>query len=180
MRITEIFDSKLNLKWQKNGRIELTTFTVKDVKYNIQIESKPIAKVPELKNKKTAEVSFFVDNTNSDTAFSTQYEFGNEAFKVYGVVLSALAEKFKEYDAFYFIARPEHSSNPAELKTKTGIYLTLANKVAGAHPFRVYDQKSRYGNAFLVSKIPIENNVDFINEALEYMKRIDWNTVPGL
>ena len=180
MKITEIFDSNLDLQWQQNGRFELTSFTVGNMEYSIQIEAKPLPSIPELKNKRTAEVSFFTKDTDISKAFSTQYEFGNSAIKVYGVVLNAIANKFKDYDAFYFIAKPEHSSNTEELKTKSGIYLTLANKVATSNNIRVYDQKTKYGNAFLVSKFPIENNDDFINETLEYLKNIDWGDVPHL
>lgn len=183
MHLQEIFDTEADIVWQQQGRFELAEFVINDIKYIIQIEKKPISplKLPELKGKKTAEVSFFVaDKKSLDQAYSTTHNIGNAAPKVLSVVFHALLEKFKEYDAFYYILRPQHSDSKEQLETKRGIYLTLANNLATHSNLRVYDQRSNYGNAFLVSKIPIESNKDFINETLEYIKNVDWNKVPRI
>lgn len=171
MQLTEVFDTNIKLEWTTRGRFELASFIVKDVGYVIQIERKPIRMVEELKNKKTAEVSFFTKTGNADESHTSTNKIGNAAPKVFGIVFNAIAEKFKQYDAFYFSAQTKHSKSEEELTTKSEIYLTLANSVAKrvSVPARVYDQRSRYGHAFLVSKIEIDDQ-DFINEALEYIK----------
>lgn len=181
MQLDEIFDTEQDLIWQHQGRFELTTFNIGNVNYTIQIEKKHMAKVPELKGKKTAEVSFFTDASDTKVAHSTTNQMRHVATTVYGVVFNALEKKFQEYDAFYFVARPEHSQNEEQLGKKSDIYLTLANSVATRSNVRVYDQKSNYGNAFLVSKLPVENNADFINEAVEFMKANGlWNSKQNL
>lgn len=90
-------------------------------------------------------------------------------------VIDALAIKFDEYDALMFDATMD-SNDPSDLKA---IYLWVVGELTRTTNAKVYDQKTNYGNAFLVSKVDI-SSVDFVNETIEYLKTVDWNTVPSL
>ncbi len=131
-----------------------------------QIERKPI---PEIDSSKTAEVSFFRnDISDINAAFSTTGT-AKSPLRIYGIVANLLADKFKSYDAFYFIAEKRHSSSSEELAQKVKIYSFLANRLASNTGARFYNDKTNYEEAFLVSKIQPTGNkfVDEQKQALE-------------
>ena len=126
--------------------------------------------IPELKGKRTATVSFAEQQeADVEKAFSTTGKMGRASHYVYSIVANALSDKFQDYDAYYFSALERHSGDASELDSKAKIYLHYANIVAKRHGVRVYEDRSNYGKAFLISKIPIESE-QFFNEALEFMK----------
>ena len=179
MKINEIFDKTIKLHWQQRGRFELTSFDANGERYIIQIESKPVNSQA-LTNKKTAEVSFFTDNTDVEQAHSTTGRTNHTASSIYGIIFNALADKFQQYDAFYFTALSRHSIN-SEFSKKKNSYLTIANSLAKRTPHaRVYDDKHNNGHAFLVSKITIQHDDTFVNETLKFISDLEHSTVPSL
>jgi len=165
MLLKEIGDTKRNLQWQKHGNFELSSFTENDEEYQIQIEKKPIFKIPELKGKKVAEVSFFLKNEDdSEKSFST-VKSKNPAFKVYSIVANSLLEKLNEYDAFYFLAERRHSSeSEEEYETKKEIYRFFADKVKRVNGRRYYEKEDYTGHIYLVSSIPLSHETQDSSE----------------
>jgi hypothetical protein len=173
----KFFDTSIDLEWQRNGRYKLCSFKYGEFQYTIQIENKPIH-ITELKGKNTAEISFFRTDLSDEATHSTTGDI-DLPFKIYGVVANALAEKYHEYDAFFFSAISRHSSSKKELDTKAKIYFFLADKLSKKVGGKVYDNKDQHGLEFIVSKIKFESN-EFIDEQLLTMNMIDDSTIPDI
>lgn len=168
MRMDEIFNTKTELKWQQHSKFELTNFICMDAKYVIQIEKKQLP-FDDLRNKKTAEISFFRDFEDSEMAHSTTNDV-DFPFKVYGIVANSLITKFNEFDAFYFVANKRHSKTAEQFESKKKIYRFIADRLAkkiGALLFIHSDGVDEY---FLVTRSRI-NKDGFIIEAEEALKR---------
>jgi hypothetical protein len=158
MKLQEIFDSAINVEWQKNGKFELAGF-VSGEKYVIQIERRNFSQFPELAKYKTAEVSFFrYDINNPDSAFSTAPQSINVPVKVYGIVYNAIKSKFSEYDAFYFIAARKHSKSAAEFNSKKEIYASLADKlVKHLSDIFYYENDEGIDAQYLISRVKLSD-----------------------
>lgn len=169
MIISEIFDTIIIPSWQKNGRFELASFNSNGYEYVIQIENKPLHFV-ELKNKKTAEISFYRNLDDSEAAHSTTHEIKNP-FYVYGGVANALLEKFMSFEAFYFNAEIRHSDNKEQFETKKEIYSFLGNRMAKRTGTKFYEKNGTDQYEVIVSKIPLANSRGFIVEA---EAALDW------
>lgn len=188
MTLEELFDihceslsTKRNIQWQRNGRFELGSFDAVDRNFTIQIENKPIIHfdIPVLKGKKTAEVSFFqADPLTGKETFDATGEFsGSKAIQILGIVTNALLLKFKEYDAFYFVVKPEHTG----MRQKTAVFYHIASRLAKSQGFHPYERTVEGAPAFLTSKIPIDNLPDdWSNPVKEMLESINWSTVPKL
>jgi len=170
MKLDEIFDTKLDLSWQLHGRHELTSFTVEDKTFVIQIERRPLSEVPETNGLKTAEVSFYRHDLDNDDAFNTTKESPKMTSAIYGIMTNAVAVKFESYDVFYFSAERKHSSNQEEYETKVRIYDALSRRVKGRYKnvFR-YEAEVQDKMQFIVSKQELKDDTvfkDMMKEAL--------------
>lgn len=172
MRLEEIFDTKQNVEWNKTGNFEFTSFTVNNIKYIIQIENTG-SKFPELNNYKNAEITFRLSNIKTDDAFHTANKLNKSIspLKVYGTVMNSLADKFKEYDSFYFSVLKRHSTNNNEFDSKRRIYSDLLNRLRMKYRTYKYEHKECDGIEFLVSKIPLSRETqiefDYVNPMVE-------------
>jgi len=173
MKITEIFDSSLNLDWEQQGRYKLAAFSVDGIWYQIQIEEKPIVHAPELRGKKTAEVSFFKKDSSDDEKAHSTANDQDAPSAVYGVVMNALKDQFAHYDAFYFSCEKRHSETDKQFKLKVRIYNYAASEIKHkyfkAQRYRFHDINLE---KWIISKIPFTDK-NFINEwlaNLEFMK----------
>ena len=178
MKMNEVFDSSIeNLKWQRRGRFELAKVSINDLEYVIQVEQKPLD-VMELKKYNTAEVSFFLNVENDEQSHSTTGTAQRAAPSVYGVVLNALLDKFKEYDAFYFTLMGRHSSSLKEVEQKKRIYIFLAGEIAKRTPnTRVYDSRNNPEQEFLISKVLIQKDSRFGDIVKESISKLPLNTL---
>lgn len=157
MKLIEIFDHTEILDWQRNGKFELAKLILDNAAYLLQIESKllfPKNQVLELVGKKTAEVSFNLLDIAGDNSFSTSNS-STKPIKVYGAVLNGLAEKFTDYDAFYFSAERRHSKTEEEFESKKEIYLLAANKAKKRTGALLYESEDGRGAYWLLSKIKL-------------------------
>lgn len=169
MLLWEIFDTELDIEWKQSGRFVLGPFIWDDKKYTIQIENKPLD-FPELKGKKTAEISFFRSDKEGEAAFSTSSDT-SFPIRVYGVSANALIKKYEEYDAFYFIAEKRHSKNEKEFKIKTDVYDLISDRLAKRIGAKLYDYRTPVSNEYLVSRIKIKSD-KFKNPLKEALRDI--------
>lgn len=183
MLLDEIFNHTEQLNWQLNGRFELAEFTVDNVKFQIQIDRKPLDAFADLKNKKTAEVSFFrEDIQNHDDAHSTAGNSKKISVKVYGAVLNGLKDKFDNYDAFYFTAERKHSTNQEEFEAKNRIYFYMSDRIAKHFHTLVYfyEKETSAKTEYLVSKIKLSEQTKedsgLKNALSEALKACGFNT----
>lgn len=170
MKLVEIFNSKIDLDWQKHGRFELSQFFVNETPYIIQIEKRPILELQLEDSIKTAEVSFFRhDIENEKKAFSTQQENIKVPYVVYGAVGNALKQKFNNYDLFYFTAEKKHSNNTKEYEQKIQIYRSLCIKLKKDSLEEVfyYENEDSTKYEFIISKIEIPELKNPLKEALK-------------
>jgi hypothetical protein len=164
MKLYEIFNSKVDLMWQKQGRFDLAPISFEGLPYQIQIEKKPLYDVfVEALKIKSAEVSFYkVDVDNEDKAHSTSNDFKINPAMLYGVIANSVSEKFSEYEAFYFSAERKHSNSEKEYKQKCKIYFFLADKLKkNSNNTTYYENETNLKKEFLVCKKEITPNKHF-------------------
>jgi len=176
MKLSEIFDSDVDLQWQINGRFILTSFTANGIPYLIQIEKKPLY-FDELKDKKTAEVSFARNDIEDTEKAHSTAKSSNFSAPTYGVVANALTKKFEDFDAFYFTANRRHSSSQDEFQSKANIYGILGNRIAKKTGAFFYEGKEGADSVFLVSRIKVEKP-GLVIEAEEARKQYNLTGVP--
>ena len=192
MQLIEIFDTDLPLAWNKNGNIEQAVFKCDEEIYVIQIEIKPLLDIPELKGKKTAEVSFFKHvegEENSDKNFSTN-QTKTFSISVYSVVGRNLKRKFADFDAFYFSAEKRHSNDVKEFDRKKQIYRSLADRLRKdiSYNIKIYETENNSSATFIVSDIKFSKEttektgfVCKLDEAMEsFYKSEVWANMPTL
>jgi hypothetical protein len=168
MKLSEIFDSAPPIQWQTNGRFELGSISYHDFTYVVQVEHKPLHIVG-LNGKRTAEVSFHRDLHDSELAHSTTGDIG-QPFVLYGAVANGLLEKFKQYDAFYFIANHRHSESADQFESKRQIYFFLANRMAKLIGAKFYERSTPPDYEFIVSKLDLPSASGYVIEAVEALK----------
>jgi hypothetical protein len=153
MKLEEIFDTSSNLPWQTYNNYLLTSFKMDNIEYIIQIENKPLFNISKnLLNKKTAEISFFVQGLNDIDAFST-LDNNSKSLKIYGIVFNALVPKIKDYDAIVISINNQHSSNQKEYKSKKRIYKFLMDRMKSFFGNFVYEYTDRtLGLQYIISK----------------------------
>jgi len=173
VKIVEILNTKIHLVWVNHDRFELTNFSAEGIEYVIQIEKKPLP-FDELKNQKTAEISFFRTDDDSERAYLTSH-LERHQFSVYGAVANALAEKFNDYDAFYFVANRRHSDDDEQFRIKKKIYRFAADRMAKKIGAFLY-VNSGTDEDFLVTRVKIKKN-GYIIEAEEAKKQLGPPTV---
>ena len=154
MIVLEIFDSELNLKWQTNGRFELTNFHYKNAEFLIQVEKKTLP-FKELKNKRTAEISFSRNDVDVEKSHSTMSDVEFPA-AIYGIISNSLADKFSDFDAFYFIANRRHSRSNVEFDAKKKIYSFLADRISKKVGALFFEGREGSDEIFLVTRIKVE------------------------
>lgn len=178
MKILEIFDTNIDVEWQQNGRFELAAFTCGE-DYVIQIEKRKIHGFQELKNAKTAEVSFFrKDIKDADATFTTAKQVLDVPVRIYGIVLNAISGKMDEYDAFIFTAEAKHSNTQCEYDSKKNIYSAIADKIAKKMTgITYYERETNYSGEYLITKIDLseetQNSTNFKNPRTEALKTLN-------
>jgi len=166
----ESLNTKIPIQWHNQGRFEYGRFERFGRQFSIQIERKPIIHLPILKNKRTAEVSFYqYDPATGDPKFETTSEFNStEALQILGIISNAIFLKFQEYDAFYFVVKPEYGN----VEQKATTYKHIADRLARSERIRVYERTIENAPAFLVSKFPVEStNEGWLNTFVEMLKQ---------
>jgi hypothetical protein len=149
----EIFDTKLDLVWQKHGDYELTAFIWDEQQFIIQIG-------PAVTVENAFEVCFF-RNEDSNQAFLKPAKSSDVVpSTVYGVVLNALADKISDVP-FYFSAEYFHSQNNKQFQQTVKLYEMLARRIARQKNGYFYQRRNR-PNEFLVSLKQI-NNAEWID-----------------
>lgn len=164
MKLTEVFNTQVNITWHSQGRFTLGGLVFNGQEYVIQIENKPLF-FDELSDKNTAEVSFFKNSSDTEKAHSTTGDVG-QPFKLYGAVANSLANQFQRYDAFYFVAESRHSDDANQHQTKIKIYQFLADRLAKTVGATVYKHDNGTRCEWLVSKVSI-SKTGFIVESTE-------------
>jgi len=170
MIVLEVFDTKLDLKWQTTSRFELASFKYKHAEFLIQIEKK-LLPFKELKGKKTAEISFSRNDVQDvEKSHST---IGDVEFPsaIYGIISNALADKFSNFDAFYFIANRRHSKSGEEFNSKKKIYSFLADRISKKIGAFFFEGKDEDDEVFLVTRIKVEKD-GLVIEAEEARKNL--------
>jgi CRISPR-associated Cas5-like protein len=178
MNIWEIFDTSIQLTWQQNGQYELAALNFENIPYVLQIYKTQLRQIPELLGKNTAEVSFFRSDLTDQQSFSTTYDVPSPTM-LYGVISNALADKFANYDAFYFSAEKAHSSTKDEYDAKVSIYQYAARRMLKRYGAKDYVNINNRGTDFIISKIAIVSDA-YKNPVKEYLDQLDWNTVPNI
>lgn len=169
MKLWEIFNTNVKLSWHQIGNFELASILYNNTPYTIQLHNISMNHIPELKNKKIAEVSFYRSDLEHGEAFSTTNAINVTLTALYGVVSNAVMDKFTEYDAYYFSAEQYHSNNNDEYNTKVGIYQFIAMRLSKKVGASVYTNTHSNGTEFIISKLKIENTTykDIVREALK-------------
>lgn len=130
----EVFNSKLDLSWQRHGAYDLTAFTWGEQQFIIQIG-------PAITVKNAREVSFF-RNEDGNQAFSKPAKSSDAIPSgVYGIVLNALADKIDE-DPFYFSAEYFHNQNEKQFQQTVKLYEILARRIARQKNGYFYQRKN--------------------------------------
>jgi hypothetical protein len=144
----EVFNSKLDLVWQRHGAYDLTAFTWGEQQFIIQIG-------PAVTVKNALEVSFF-RNEDGNQAFSKPAKSSDVVPSgVYGIVLNALADKIDKIP-FYFSAEYFHNQNEKQFQQTVKLYEILARRIARQKNGYFY-QRRNLANEFLVSLEPIND-----------------------
>lgn len=160
MKIREIFDTNIDVEWQQSGKFELAGFTCGE-DYVIQIEKREIHGFEELKNAKTAEVSFFRNDIVA--AFTTAKQTLDVPVKIYGTVLNAVSGKIDDYDAFIFTAEAKHSKTSEEYNSKKKIYSAIADKIAKKMTgITYYERETDYSGEYLITKIKLSEETQHV------------------
>ena len=169
MKLIEIYNTTLNIVWQKQGRFELSRFSYADVIYDIQIEQHNFTGISDLNKGKTAEVSFSRADKDGDASFSSTNSAKIIPTAVFGIVKNAFFEKFSYYDAFYAIANKRHSNNDKQYKQKIQIYANLFSAIKSSYQKETwyYENSEANEHYFLLSKTPIEDSGNFKNPLQE-------------
>jgi len=138
----EVFDTNLEMHWQRHGVYDLAAFTWNEQQFIIQIG-------PAVTVKNAREVSFF-RNEDGNHAFSKPTKSSDVIPSgVYGIVLNALADKIADVP-FYFSAEYFHSQNEKQFQQTVKLYEILARRIARQKNGYFYQRKNR-PNEFLVS-----------------------------
>jgi hypothetical protein len=176
INLMEIFDHNVELEWQQNGAFELSTFNEGGSIFQLQIERKNFPYTSDFDRCKVGEVSFGrKDIEHKGSEFSSKAAIPSTAPKVYGAVVNGLAEKFENYDVFYFDALRRHSESDEDYKTKMRIYTAMADVVKKQQECWYYESRWKTANrkTFIVSKIRMSdeesNRTGFINPLKEAM-----------
>lgn len=150
----------IELTWQRQGNYDLTSFSVNNVKYLVQIHMLPSISnlsMPEFDQKKIGEVSFSVmkDDITTDSSFSNQPESQKSSTMVYSTVLHSVAAKFKEYDVFFFEVFRRHSKDDMTYEKKMHLYQSLVSRIKSLTKFHYYEKKSSTESIIIVSKVKL-------------------------
>lgn len=160
--VDEAYLYKADLHWQKDGRFEMAKFQINDVSYVIQLETLPNVthfNVPDFKGSKIAEVSFFIQKAvDIETSFSDQKDHQPAAMKVYSATMYGVADKFDEYDVFFFIAERRHSKDGMTFEQKTRIHRSLVAAMKSTKRFHYYEHEDNTKSTFIVSKIKLSED----------------------
>lgn len=170
MLLSEIFDTHIDLQWQRSGRYELAAFDYEGLPYTIQLEKHNFLDLRELYDKNVVEASFFRNDVDDeDQAFSTSNDSKSPPVKIYGAVKNALQDKFENFEVLYFLADRKHSSSEKEYQQKIKIYLTLAKMLKRAASFKTwYYEKEEAGKYyFVLSKFQLQHPGNFVNPLQE-------------
>ena len=174
--LQEIFWKEINddnIIWQKNGSGETAIFgDFAENNYAVYFNNLPSISgmiVPELRGKKIAEVSFgHFRNDPEKGAVMTDRTFNSDGREkrgfstVYGQVCYAVAQKFDDYDVFYFDAFKRHSGDDPKMhEIKQSIYRAMIKKIEAKKDvkFHYYETNSRsdVGTLFICSKIKLSD-----------------------
>jgi hypothetical protein len=122
----------------------------------IQIEKKPIYDVSALKDKRTAEVSFYTKdkNTNKESHQALNIFSSKQVMQILGIVQNSLLEKFNEYDAFYFTADKQFE----DYEQKCSIYEQIISRLSKRYRFHQKQQEHSNEVRYLASKVPFPLN----------------------
>lgn len=160
MTLTEIYDTKVDITYTVNGNIEYGAFKVDDLVYMIQFEGKPgVGFSEQLKGKKVVEVSFHRADIKGDSAFGTTGDTKSTT-AIYGVVVNAAIDKFKDYDAYYATIEPRHSVDEKQFAQKHDIYEFLMHRVQKRTGATLYYRKNGTATDYLLSKIELADADD--------------------
>lgn len=174
MKLHEIFDSKIKFRWRGESSYELTEFSVNEVPYALQIETRKIPGASELKDG-TAEISFFrADSKNIDLSYSTSTDHQSAVTALYGIMLNALIQKSSEYKAFYFSAEERHSSDLGQFEQKINLYDVLASRFSRKVGWTKYSHRSQFtlAHEILVTDSELDkNNKYWLNPMLEVLNK---------
>jgi hypothetical protein len=112
---------------------------------------------------RTFEASFYLADVENDDAFSTVDTPTNPVaseipVKVYGVVLNALLQVWKEQhiDAIFFSAEPRHSSTAQQQRRKEQLYEMLARRAQRQGGGYLYTHRG-YRAQWVLSKIKLDH-----------------------
>lgn len=149
MNLIEVFDTKYDLKWIRKDRFKLSSFTIDNQEFVLQIDERPLHDIsPDLKNKKTAELSFFIKGDG----FSTLLNNNKHALKIYSIIGNGFHSQIQAYDAIFFKIDKSHSKTLDEFKSKKNIYEMLAYKLKSNFNNFVYTKRIKNGLGYLLFK----------------------------
>lgn len=168
--IVESMDTRAELVWEQHGKFELTGFKMGSFYIMIQIELKPIANIPVLNGKRTAEVSFWAeDPITRKIRHDAMNIFDNkQAMQVLSIVLNCLLEKMEDYDAFSFVSMKRYP----DYENKCKIYSRITDRVAKSYNFFPFKREHDNATEWVVSKIQFQLTEcgDWRNELLEFVR----------
>ena len=175
MKLNEIFDTEIkNLHWQSHGRYLLAGIKIDKIFFTIQIERKPLLIFDNSIKVKSAEVSFFrTYEQDEDKAFSTYDDLKQSPVSIYGSIANALANQFKDFDAFYFSAERKHSSSEKQFQQKKKIYFTLADRLRrkGSN-VDLFELETPSSQEYLVTKVKPSAKSNLKNELKEALSQL--------
>lgn len=119
MKLTEVFNTKLNLEWTHDVNEFYSEFSIGEHQYGVS------AIEEDFHNLKTIRVDFRYKDENKISHDATN--FGIDALKVLAIISNGIKQKFHDYDIIYFLAKK--TSNDMEFGSRVKLYSRIVDKL---------------------------------------------------
>jgi len=147
LNLTEVFDSKRDLKWSENGSKHRASFDLNGYNYTIHIDEYDIKLV---ETHTLLDIGFSYDTPNNADDTQKMTNLYNNPSEILGIVANGLYNKLQtiNYDIILFGAHPKNGGKDARVR----VYDFLSKRYMKAEGmWRSRLSSAKYGEYFLLS-----------------------------
>ncbi len=119
MKLSEVFDTHLDLTWEYSMDEYFSQFELDGKLYGISAIEEVVGQF------KTIRIDFHVKDESGINHNATN--FGDNSFKVLAIVSNAVKAKFSDYDVVYFLAKKTTSDK--EFDSRVKLYSRIVDKL---------------------------------------------------
>lgn len=120
MNLIEIYNTRQDLDWTKQGDEHLTKFQQDDVRYGV------VVTIEESRGLRFGRVDFHVEEEDGSLRFDASAA-SPSVYSVLGIVTNGVIEQFGDLDGIYFVAKK--ALYPDEYEQRVRIYGKIAHRL---------------------------------------------------